>query len=347
MNDIVSIAIIKNRLNWVDWAKAIAITLVVLGHLPMDKDNYLIRYLTVFHMPLFFFISGFLTKIDKGTPIKVRKYMTSLILPYFIYNAVFYPYWLVRYYIENGYQLGLVYDWTIKPFLGIILLQYESSISCNVNGVTWFLAALLLMRGIFEVSLRWKYGKILLYFLALLCISGYIINEQVLFTKDLTPIGFMKCMPFFLLGFELKGTSIISSTKLSKCISCTLIGFFISQLTFILSRQHPDIITGPILFYATCLGGNLFVISVSHLFDSIHSIVIENISKGTLMIMGLHWMIMGTINFMCSSFFTSNHSLYIFNTLQGLIVCIIIEAIIYPCIIWSMRHAPLLIGKKP
>ena len=53
--------IITNRLIWIDWAKALAITLVVFGHTPIEKGNFLQNYIVVFHMPLFFFISGFLT----------------------------------------------------------------------------------------------------------------------------------------------------------------------------------------------------------------------------------------------------------------------------------------------
>ena len=53
---------IPNRLNWIDWAKALAIIFVVYGHTPAEKGDFLHNYITSFHMPLFFFISGFLTK---------------------------------------------------------------------------------------------------------------------------------------------------------------------------------------------------------------------------------------------------------------------------------------------
>ena len=40
---------IKNRMDWMDWAKTIAITLVVLGHLRSDYNSYIFS----FHMPFF------------------------------------------------------------------------------------------------------------------------------------------------------------------------------------------------------------------------------------------------------------------------------------------------------
>lgn len=54
--------IIVNRLNWIDWAKTIAILFVVFGHIPEKNGSFGIYYTYLFHMPLFFFISGFLTK---------------------------------------------------------------------------------------------------------------------------------------------------------------------------------------------------------------------------------------------------------------------------------------------
>ena len=53
---------IPNRINWIDWAKVIAISFVVFGHIPMNSESLPLRYITNFHMPLFFFISGYLTK---------------------------------------------------------------------------------------------------------------------------------------------------------------------------------------------------------------------------------------------------------------------------------------------
>ena len=49
---------IANRMDWVDWAKTIAITLVVFGHLRSDFMSYIFS----FHMPFFLILSGFLQK---------------------------------------------------------------------------------------------------------------------------------------------------------------------------------------------------------------------------------------------------------------------------------------------
>ena len=51
---------LKPRENWIDWAKAIGILLVVMGHVDtkLTGANALIY---AFHMPLFFVVSGYLS----------------------------------------------------------------------------------------------------------------------------------------------------------------------------------------------------------------------------------------------------------------------------------------------
>lgn len=76
------------RINWIDWAKSIAIIMVVFGHIPENTNNFLIRYICTFHMPLFFFISGYLSKRQTNLSNNIKKYWHSLIIPYFIYHLL-------------------------------------------------------------------------------------------------------------------------------------------------------------------------------------------------------------------------------------------------------------------
>ena len=95
------------RINWIDWAKSIAIIMVVFGHIPENTNNFLIRYICTFHMPLFFFISGYLSKRQTNLSKNIKKYWHSLIIPYFIYNIIFYPYWLARYILDHEEGLSI------------------------------------------------------------------------------------------------------------------------------------------------------------------------------------------------------------------------------------------------
>ncbi|MBO1510303.1 acyltransferase family protein [Metabacillus bambusae] len=67
-----------NRVNWLDIAKGIGIVLVVLGH----SVPQIAPYIYWFHMPLFFFISGYFHKQEENF---VSKKVVSLLIPYIVY----------------------------------------------------------------------------------------------------------------------------------------------------------------------------------------------------------------------------------------------------------------------
>ena len=77
------------RINWIDWAKVIAIFFVVFGHTPQERGDFLITYICTFHMPFFFMLSGFLSKGSTDTESNLRKHWHTLIIPYFFYNLIF------------------------------------------------------------------------------------------------------------------------------------------------------------------------------------------------------------------------------------------------------------------
>lgn len=52
-----------NRMSWIDWMKAWGMYFIVLGHFFSIGS----AYVYVFNVPLFFIVSGFLYKYDKGT----------------------------------------------------------------------------------------------------------------------------------------------------------------------------------------------------------------------------------------------------------------------------------------
>jgi len=61
------------RFNWIDWAKTFGIYLVVLGHAFAPKEGIALEarnFIYTFHMPLFFFLSGFLFKVKEDKFLK-------------------------------------------------------------------------------------------------------------------------------------------------------------------------------------------------------------------------------------------------------------------------------------
>lgn len=84
----------SNRIEWIDTAKGIGILLVILGHLPGLGLIESIIY--SFHVPLFFFLSGYVFKNTDPFPAFLKKKAKAILIPYvtlaagvLIYNAVF------------------------------------------------------------------------------------------------------------------------------------------------------------------------------------------------------------------------------------------------------------------
>ena len=74
----------KRRLVWIDYAKAIGIFMVILGHVPVSADIKWAMYGV--HMPLFFIISGLLRSRTEGDVLaQLKKIVNGLIIPYVIY----------------------------------------------------------------------------------------------------------------------------------------------------------------------------------------------------------------------------------------------------------------------
>lgn len=189
--------IMKERINWIDWAKAFCMTVVVFCHLPQQEDTFYLQYLASVILSTFFFISGYLKKKDLTTKESAKKYGYSLLIPYIIYNAIYYPYWLVKFYIEHG---SITLTDAIKPITGTLLGQLNSSFSCELNGVTWFLIALFIMHILTDMLNKHKHGKSIMFILSIISMILYGANKYYHYAPYITYHGLIRCLCFFFLG---------------------------------------------------------------------------------------------------------------------------------------------------
>lgn len=333
--------VIANRLHWIDWAKVIAISLVVFGHIPEEEGSLFIHYVYQFHTPLFFFISGYLTKKEVFCGPTLKKYWHTLIIPYFCYNLIFYPYWVARYIIEHPHL-----EWFdfIKPLLGTLLLQFKTPISESLNGVTWFVATLIVMKIILSICNKYKYGSLFMILLVITTALFYIANEFYMFYINLPFVGFMRCFPFFYLGHICRHKKIVSEKPqrydLVLCIAC----FFISYIIFSYKMTSSGMLNYGLCFWGICISAITGIISFCKLMDKVHLTIIDNISIGTIVIMGLHWILIGITNYTISKSFQISDIAY---PLWGaVLLTLIFIVIIYPIILLFKNKYPFMLGKR-
>lgn len=330
----------SKRINWIDWAKTTAITMVVFGHIPEARGSFLITYVCSFHMPFFFFLSGYLFKVRNNHREEFNKLKTSLIIPYFIYNIIFYPYWFIKQYIEYG-GISSFYDFALKPLLGTICLQIETSYTTPLNGITWFLAVLFIIKITLIIFYK-NEKKIIIIAIVIILIN--ILNYNYHFAKSLTTVGLLESSPFYILGYLTKKHEfLIRNHKHNFITGLSLI--CISTIIH-LSKAYIQETTCIILitFYSLSICGIYGTCFLCKSINNISSKIVINISTGTLMIMGIHWMFIGTINKILEHFYNLKDGI-VYSWYEALILAIIIEACIYPFIIFAIKRKPILLGK--
>lgn len=333
----------KDRINWIDWAKCIAITMVVYGHTPQLKDSFLPYYVCLFHIPFFYFISGYLTKARFDTKEEFNKCKKSLIIPYFLYNIIFYPYWAVRLYLDEGVNFSFS-EYIIKPIIGLLFLQIDTPISYSVNGAMWFIVVLFVMR--FTIHICIHTSKPLLYMktIAIVLAGIYFLAIYKKIPFPLTIDGIFRCMPLYILGYLTRYYHWLDKVSLRRSLIMALILISISLWAAYITKNINSFTYERIAFCIVLISAPYGFLFLCKVLNNITSPIIVNISIGTLMIMGLHWMFIGTTNFVLEHILSMNTGIT-YSGIVAIIFAIGIDAAVYPLIIFAKKYMPILLGK--
>lgn len=115
----------------IDILKGLGIVSMVAGHVPVNQ--FLVHLIYVFHMPLFFFISGYLYR-DKELSFKMllEKNSKKLLFPYIFFGICGYVLWLLE------MKPSLLND-ALKPLKALFWMNTENM---PIAGALWFLTAM-------------------------------------------------------------------------------------------------------------------------------------------------------------------------------------------------------------
>lgn len=170
------------RIKWIDVAKGWGIVLVIYGHVAND---YLSIWLYTFHVPLFFFLSGYFFNPNKRPSDFVRSKAKGLLMPYLFLGI---PIFLIN--VKYGFD-------PTRLLKGFIIQQRASTL--------WFIAALFMQ---FMIAY-------LLYHIKLHAFTRWIIIGALSFTGiTLWHNGILSlpwnldvsivALPFFCLGHDIR-----------------------------------------------------------------------------------------------------------------------------------------------
>ncbi len=153
---------VSKRIEWVDIAKGIAIILVCLGH--RDISSRLYSWIYSFHMPLFFFLAGYVTKFNSYTSFRayaVRK-VRVLLIPYFALE-------LVKTLFDFLVQLIRHEPFALLERLGDVALGVGRDV-----GPMWFVPSLFVVEIVSYGLNRLPKWKLLAALI--LCLGGYALS---------------------------------------------------------------------------------------------------------------------------------------------------------------------------
>ena len=123
----------------VDIAKTIGIALVVFGHISGNGESAWLGFsrnlIYQFHVPLFFFLSGFCFKQEESWKVFLIKKFHRLYLPFLFWNLIFFAIHIIAHTIAGD---SIILTDTIKHFLKIV---FGIAIT-PLGGATWFLIKL-------------------------------------------------------------------------------------------------------------------------------------------------------------------------------------------------------------
>lgn len=309
----------------IDIAKGLGILLVVLGHIP-TLPTEIKKIIYSFHMPLFFFISGYLyneAKYNSWTTTNfVKSRIKKFIVPYFIMGFICFALFGVLYpIIANGfsieylkqaakYLIGLFYSWGSPNFMA-----WSSPL--------WFLTCIFIAEIILYLVLK-NCDKEYVVFI----IIGAIGFIYTLITKIRLPWNAdvaLTAVCFMYIGNICRRYDIINKVYNIKYFLILLIILSVSIIFNSKIDYNLRVYGNILLTYCSGISGSILIILISKLIKE--NSVLEYFGRNTLYIMGFTYSILNIVLLIGKTFVILNNFIISF-ILQVVLLSILVYLIL-------------------
>ncbi len=269
-----------NRIAWIDYGKAIAIYLVVLAHTAIYKPAEAFIY--TFHMPFFFFMSGYLFSFEKYPSYLqfAKRRFKQLIIPYVIFNVITYLLWLfvLRKVGDDAGETVSVFS----PLLAALVVNAKAMVH---DIPLWFLAALFLVENLYYLLYKnEKYNIIVTLTLFLLAFLNTYNKTRLPFCIDIALVALL----FYHFGSVLRkyGDKIFKPYLFVLSAIITVAVFFLNGKV----AMHTDSYNNIFLFVAGGAAGCYFMAYFcKKMYDIFgESKIVQSVARNTLLICALH-----------------------------------------------------------
>ena len=332
--------------DFIDVAKFIGIFLVIFGHIIPTNSN-LYYLIGLFHMPLFFVITGFLYKIRdfRGNLLKI---FYGLIMPYFWYQVIYFPIKYFNLTIVHHYPFLQTF---LKMCIGILIGNNGGNVFYeNCLAPAWFIYTMILL--LFVLALIKINNKNLFLLTTVSLIFSFIILKNHIFLPFCIGSLFY-AFPYFCLGYVLRKVNFNNfiikkvQTILIVVLGLIFLSFFI-KYNGVLFMSKTYLAVGSetnsllIDYIAGCLGSLLVLLSSKHINKNKF---VDVISKNTLFIIFFHWLLLFFIRWVgLIKYLYQITSVNIRVIIVGIITFIIL-VVSYYMIMILQKYCPILLGK--
>jgi putative O-acetyl transferase related protein len=268
----------KERINWIDWGKVIAIYLVVLGHhlnRGTATDEILKNYIYAFHMPFFFFLSGYLFD-SKEQDLKkiIIKGLKTLVLPYVFLNITV--------------CIVLIPSFILSKHIPIDnLFYFLTADAAGTGGPSWFLICLFEVWIIASLILKLN-TKIQILTLLICVLIAYTFPYHLWWRIDTC----FAAIPFFIIGYYMRDKKLMPKfSSLGNLFFTILLGvitYWASLQTGYVNIYLREFGLYPYIYYILGFLGIMHLYFFCCLFKNYTSRILVTFSTGTIIIMGWH-----------------------------------------------------------
>lgn len=279
----------KKNIGYIDIARSIGIIFIVIGHSGAPFTSMLYQ----FHVPLFFFISGFLYK--ENTIDNIKNYIIykfkKLYVPFVVYQIIFII--LNRFFVVL--HISEMQYFAINGLKDILITMIEILSMKNAEpllGAMWFVTCLLIVDIMFYVISRMAKGfekKRALIIILLFSLGAFFAHNGINLPRNIDTA--LVSIIIFYLGNRYKAIS--EKILLSKrwVIISSLI-LYINTFVFKLNiNMVQDEYTNIFLFLIGSISGIYITIYISKIIDKKYNArLLKYIGKNTFIIMALHFL---------------------------------------------------------
>jgi acyltransferase len=328
------------RLYFIDNMKAIGIILVVLGHAKWLNED-IVKFIYSFHMPLFFFLSGYLAcAIPVSTRSNLIAVTKRLLIPFVFFFLLSYILWLPLSLFGAGQASQILWYGPIIDFI------FSYSTSFHINGVLWFFPSLIVVVLIDRLILCRLHN--LLALAISLVVSVFFVFEfstwkiALVWSIDTALVALF----FYMLGKTVSKYGFFINEVVS-FKSTSIIAIFTGASLFILmnlsdgkldlrSLAFGDI---PLFYYVNAILGICLVFCLSYMLPQNKMLTV--IAMSTLTIFPIHSILFRFLTKFETSLMIHFNDVFIallplINTVVAIITCLLIHHLLSKYLPWSI-----------